>query len=218
MLELLYEKGYQKVVIMTEESDTHRVKAITESNNNVMRKSDHFYTFNKIIVESVNTKELSHIQYNAVLENDFTKFAQNLPQEIDNETSRNLFNKIREGYGLPECKSFRTKVDVKPRSATRESYVRGEIFELDQYVVVKESGDIAKIKYLGSNYLIIENENGSPQRVWLEAVDPIDIANQKIEKEKMSDARRHDSMLDKARLRKAKQDNRETRSDARKSN
>lgn len=44
----------------------------------------------------------------------------------------------------------------------------------------------------------------------VDAVDPVKIAKDKIDKEKKNDARRHDRMLDRARLRRVRRKNRET--------
>jgi len=171
--------------------------------------------------------------------NDYTTFSQGIPSTMKNADARRLFNDVRSGMGLKEQASFTRHLDLGKHSETREKYVAGELFEPGDRVLVKESNQRGYIYRLGSNYVIVALDEGKVSRQWLdgivkeekieqpewgtpastkrakkftpgEAVDPINVAKQKIDREKAADSRKHDAAMDRARILKVRQKNRQS--------
>ena len=143
---------------------------------------------------------------------DFAKFGQGLPRNYSNADAKQLFNAVRKGMGLKEQIDYKKHVQLNSVSETREAYVNGDLFSVDDKVIIKESNIVGKVTHLGSNYVIVESTEGE-RRYWLdaiEAVDHVDVAKKRIEREKEADGKRHDRMMDRARTRNTNIKNKET--------
>ena len=143
---------------------------------------------------------------------EFAKFGQGLPKNYSNADAKQLFNAVRKGMGLKEQSDYKKHVQLNTVSETREAYVNGDLFKWGDKVIIKESNVVGKVTHLGSNYVIVESIEGE-RRYWLdaiEAVDHADVAKKRIDREKEADAKRHDRMMDRARLRDVKKKNKET--------
>ena len=143
---------------------------------------------------------------------EFAKFGQGLPKNYSNADAKQLFNAVRKGMGLKEQSDYKKHVQLNTVSETREAYVNGDLFNCGDKVIIKESNVVGKVTHLGSNYVIVESIEGE-RRYWLdavEAVDHADVAKKRIDREKEADAKRHDRMMDRARLRDVKKKNKET--------
>jgi len=73
--------------------------------------------------------------------------------------------------GLRESKSFRKHIQLEPISERREAYVSGEIFNVGDEVVIKESSEVGVVSQRGSNYLVVALANGNKVRKWLNGVE-----------------------------------------------
>ena len=93
---------------------------------------------------------------------------------MSNADARKLFNDVRKGMGLSEEKSFKRHIELMPVSVTREEYVKGNLYELGDTVVVKESEEIGIVSVLGANYVIVECSDGRKLRKWLDAVELVE--------------------------------------------
>ena len=143
---------------------------------------------------------------------DFAKFGQGLPRNYSNADAKQLFNAVRKGMGLKEQIDYKKHVQLNSVSETREAYINGDLFSVDDKVIIKESNIVGKVTHLGSNYVIVESTEGE-RRYWLdaiEAVDHVDVAKKRIEREKEADGKRHDRMMDRARTRNTNVKNKET--------
>jgi hypothetical protein len=171
-------------------------------------------------------------------QNDFISFAQGLPNHMSTKDAKKLFNDVRKGMGLQEEKAFKNHIALDRVSDTREAFVQGKLYSIGDRVIVKESEEVGTVSILGSNYVIVEFANGALKRKWLdsielvestptewgtpestkkakrmtpsEATDPVDVTRDRIAREKEQDKKRHDRMLDRARLALTKQKNRGT--------
>jgi len=103
-----------------------------------------------------------------------------MPKRLSNADTKAVYNAVRKGLGLKEEREFKRHVQLDPVSEIRESYVNGELFKEGDQVVVKESGELATVKRLGSNYVIIEG-SGNQYRKWLDAVEKVDDKNVEYE-------------------------------------
>jgi hypothetical protein len=92
---------------------------------------------------------------------------------MSNANAKRLFNDVRSGLGLKEEKQFKNHIQLEPVSDLREAYLRDNIFEEGEKVVLTKKGIVGNIKYLGTNYLIVESKNET-WRCWLDDVSKID--------------------------------------------
>jgi hypothetical protein len=104
--------------------------------------------------------------------NDFTGFAQGLSKAISNPDAKKMFNAVRNGMGLKEENEFKRHIQLKTVSETREAFIKGELFELGEQVIVKKTSEVGKITLIGSNYVIVETSDKTT-RQWLDAVEKI---------------------------------------------
>ena len=105
--------------------------------------------------------------------NDFTGFSQGLTKAISNPDAKKMFNAVRSGMGLKEEHEFKRHIQLKTVSETREAFVKGELFELGEEVIIKETSEVGKITVIGSNYVIVETSDKTT-RQWLDAVEKIE--------------------------------------------
>ena len=104
--------------------------------------------------------------------NDFTGFSQGLSKAISNPDAKKMFNAVRNGMGLKEEHEFKRHIQLETVSETREAFVKGELFELGEQVIVKKTSEVGKITVIGSNYVIVETSDKTT-RQWLDAVEKI---------------------------------------------
>lgn len=177
----LYAEGFRKVVMVVG-SDRIREFDVLLAKYNGEKARHGFYNFADIKVVSAGDRDpdadgatgMSASKMRAAAAgNDFTTFAQGLPKAFSNADSKALFNTVRKGMGLKEARDFRNHVQLDPISEVRESYVDGKLYEVGDDVVIKENGEIGKVKELGSNYVIIESKSNR-YRKWLDAVEKVE--------------------------------------------
>jgi hypothetical protein len=176
-----YSEGFKRVVIIAGSDRVREYEILLEKYNG--KKAKHgFYNFERINVlsagnrdpESKGVEGVSGTKLRGYAESgDFTKFAQYMPKKLSNADAKQVYNVVRKGMGLKEQKEFKNHVQLEAVSQIRESYVDGKLFEVGDTVVVKESGEVATVKHLGSNYVIVEN-TGTQYRKWLDAVERVD--------------------------------------------
>ena len=106
------------------------------------------------------------------VDNDFTKFAQGLPNAMSNNDAKKLFNDVRRGLGLKETKEFKNMIQFDSVSPKREAYVEGQLFSEGDEVIIKETNEVGTITVCGTNYVIVE-ANGNKTRQWLDAVEKV---------------------------------------------
>ena len=177
----LYKEGYRKIVMVVGDDRVREFDILLNKYNG--EKARHgFYNFMDIKVISAGSRDpdaegvegmSASKMRDAVSSNDFTQFAQGLPKNFSNADSKSLFNAVRKGMGLKESTDFRNHIQLAPVSDVRESYVDGKLFEVGDQVVIKENGEIGKVKRLGSNYVIIESKSNE-YRKWLDAVEKVE--------------------------------------------
>ena len=168
----LYEQGFTRVTMMTESSRVLEFDALLNGHNGV-QTNDGFYNFKegvKVIGCENSSLQLSEsTMHTAAKSNDLESFAKNLPSSFQDHEE--LFNAVRNGMGLKESRNFRKHIQLESVSDRREAYVSGDLFEVGNEVVIKESEELGKITHCGSNYLIVELNDGKKVRKWLSAVE-----------------------------------------------
>jgi len=176
-----YNEGFKRIVIIAGQ-DRVREYDITLNKYNGKKGRHGFYNFERINVLSAGDRDpdsqgvegVSGTKLRGYAEaGDFTKFAQYMPKRLSNADTKQVYNAVRKGIGLKEQKEFKNHIQLESVSQIRESYVDGKLFEVGDTVVVKESGEVATVKHLGSNYVIVEN-TGTQYRKWLDAIERVD--------------------------------------------
>jgi hypothetical protein len=177
----LYKDGFVNVVMAVDGPRSREFDILLNKYNGTEGRHG-FYNFKSIKFINVGERDDSSEgidgvsatkQRNAAKENDFVAFSQGLPKAFSNADSKALFNAVRKGMGLKEATDFRNHVQLEPVSEVRESYVDGKLFNIGDEVVIKENGEIGKVKRLGPNYVIVETKTGQ-YRKWLDAVEKVE--------------------------------------------
>jgi hypothetical protein len=178
----LYNQGYKKVVMVVG-SDRVREFEILLDKYNSMKGRHGFYNFESITVESAGERDpdssgvegmSASKQRENASNNDFTKFSQGVPKQMPNKDARRLFNDVRKGLGLKEETEFKNHVSLKPVSEAREKYVKGDLFELGDKVVIKKTDQLGEVTWLGSNYVTVKIDEEVSVKKWLTDVEKID--------------------------------------------
>lgn len=180
----LYNDGYVNLVMVAGGDRVPEFDILLKKYNGVKGRHG-FYNFNKITVVSAGARDpdaegvegmsASKMRDAAKL-GDFTKFSQGIPKNVSNTDTKALYNAVRKGMGLKEAKETTQHIQLEAVSDIRESYVNGELFKEGDQVVIKDTGELARVKTLGSNYVIIEG-SGNTYRKWLDAVEKVDNNN-----------------------------------------
>ena len=178
----LYNAGYRKINMVVGEDRIREFDTLLNKYNGVKARHG-FYNFenNNVIsagrrdpdaegVEGMSASKMRGFAQN----NNFQDFAQGLPSKVNNKDARKLFNDVRKGMGLKEETSFKRHIELPVVSETREQFVKGDLFELGDSVVIKESEEIGIVSVLGANYVIVEMSDGKKMRKWLDAVELIE--------------------------------------------
>ena len=171
----LYDQGFTKVS-MVAGSDRIREFDVLLNKYNGKQAKHGFYNFEGAInvvsagerdpdVEGATGMSASKMRM-AAQQNDLAGFAKGLPAGFN---PNDLFNAVRKGMGLKQESTFRQHVDLPVVSEVREEYVSGNLFQEGDIVKIKESSDIGEIVVCGTNYVIVETENGK-KRHWLDDV------------------------------------------------
>ena len=177
----LYNQGYKSVTMVVGADRITEFEVLLNKYNG--QKARHgFYNFKSIKVVSAGERDpdasgvegmSASKQRENAQKNDFVSFSQGVPKSMSNPDTRKLFNDVRRGMGLKEANEFRNHLELETVSETREQYVSGELFEVGDTVVIKESEEIATVSVLGANYVIVETFDGKKIRKWLDSVELI---------------------------------------------
>ena len=178
----LYDQGYKKITMVVGDDRVREFDVLLNKYNGVKARHG-FYNFESIRVvsagkrdpdaEGVEGMSASKQRANAS-NNDFVTFAQGVPKSMSDKDARKLFNDVRKGMGLKEERSFKNHIELMPVSVTREKYVQGELYEIGDTVVIKETEECATVSMLGANYVIVERTDGTRLRKWLDAVELVE--------------------------------------------
>lgn len=173
-----YNEGFRRVVIVAG-SDRIREYDITLNKYNGKKGKHGFYNFEKISVLSAGKRDpdskgvdgVSGTKLRGFAEKgDFTSFAQYMPKKLSNSDAKVVYNAVRKGIGLKEQNVYENHIQLETVSETREAYVKGQLFEVGDTVVIKSTDEVAEVKVLGTNYVIVESA-GKTTRKWLDAIE-----------------------------------------------
>jgi len=100
----------------------------------------------------------------AAKDNDLITFSKGMPKGFKGAES--LMNSVRAGLGLKETYVYKQETKLKRLSVLREKYIKGNLFEVGDEVIIVESHERAIINKLCSNYVEV-NINGETKNVWI---------------------------------------------------
>lgn len=178
----LYNAGFKKIVMVVGSDRVMEFDILLKKYNGTKARHG-FYNFEDIKVISAGDRDpdasgvegmSASKQREFVRKNDFMSFANGVPTTMSHKDVKQLFNDIRTGMGLKEKLEFKNHIGLKPVSETREKYVKGDLFELGDKVIVKETQEVGEVTWLGSNYLMVEMNDGKKFRKWLDSVEKIE--------------------------------------------
>ena len=177
LLTKLYDMGYKNVTMVVGADRIQEFDILIKKYNG--KKGRHgFYNFRNINVVSAGDRDpdaegatgMSASKMRAASKGDFTSFSQGLPKTFSNADAKNLFNTVRKGMGLKEQKEYKNHIQLNPVSETREQYVSGDLYDIGDKVIVKESDEVGEVTHLGANYVIVE-KGETQKRYWLDSIE-----------------------------------------------
>ena len=185
----LYEKGYKSVVMVVGSDRVTEFQTLLNKYNG--QKGQHgFYNFKSLDIASAGERDpdaegVSGMSASKMRgfasENDFASFSQGLPPSMSNKDAKKLFMDVRSGMGLKEETVFKRHIELEPLSETREAFVRGDLFDLGDTVVVKNTDEVGTLTHLGSNYVIVQLAENKVVRKWLDDVEKIEESSEPTE-------------------------------------
>lgn len=185
----IYNEGFVNVVMVVGSDRITEFKSLLTKYNGKTGQRYGFYNFRTIDVISAGERDpdsegvdgMSASKMRAAAgDNDFNQFTKGLPKNFSNKDSKDLFNGVRSGMGLKEETEFYKHVQLESVGDLREKYIQGEIYNLGERLLIKDTDELAEVTFRGPNYLILEKEDGSIVRKWIEAVESLDEAVKKV--------------------------------------
>jgi len=184
----LYDKGY-KSVVMTVGSDRVREFETLLNKYNGQKGQHGFYNFQSISVSSAGARDpdsegISGMSASKMRQfasdNDFPSFSQGLSSSMSNKDAKKLFMEVRDGMGLKEESVFKRHVELEPVSDIREEFVKGNLFDLGDTVVLKKSDEMGTIVHLGTNYVVVQVDEEKTVRKWIDDVQRVEVVENNI--------------------------------------
>ena len=188
----LYDQGFNRITMVVGSDRVTEFETLLAKYNGIKARHG-FYNFERITVVSAGARDpdssgvegmSASKQRENVKNNNFTSFAQGIPNSMSNPDAKKLFNDIRRGMGLKESSQFKNHVELKKVSDLREKYVEGGLFEEGDRVVIKSTMKEGHVHRLGANYVIVALDEGRVSRQWLDQVEKI---QQTVEEDTQTD-------------------------------
>lgn len=180
----LYDQGFTKVTMVVGSDRVDEFSALTNKYNGVEARHG-MYNFEGGVnivsagerdpdSDSVSGMSASKMRA-AAAANDFIAFSQGLPSNF--KDGKEVFDTLRKAMGIKEAAEYKHHVQLESVSAEREEYVKGNLYNVGDLVVIKSSEEIAEVTMLGSNYVLVETSS-LPKRTlrkWINDVEKIKI-------------------------------------------
>jgi len=173
----LHEQGFTKVTLVVSEDKLEETSALMRHyNGRALTEGKAFNFPHPIRVVSTGESDPDAVASQKLNEsaaaNNLEVFSKGLPATFTE--TKELFNAVRAGMGLKESKTFRKHIQLETVSERREAYIKGEIFNLGDDVVLTESNEVGKICLRGANYLLVSLADGRKVRRWLNGVELVE--------------------------------------------
>ena len=174
----MFNDGFKNITMVVGSDRINEFSTLLKKYNGVKGRHG-LYNFNKINVISAGDRDpdaddisgMSASKMRSLAsEGDFTQFSQGLPRNVSNADAKKVYNEVRKGMGLKEQIDYFNKLHFEPVSEKREAYVKGNLFNIGDNVVVMATDEVGRVTSLGSNYVIIESNN-KLLRKWIDDVE-----------------------------------------------
>jgi len=177
----LYDQGFRSVSMVVGSDRVREFDTLLNKYNGV--KGNHgFFNFQSINIisagerdpdsEGVDGMSASKMRQLAA-SNNFADFSQGLGS-LSTKDAKKIYTDVRDGMGLEETSVFSRHIELESVSETREKFIKGELFDLGDQVIVKESDEVGTITHLGTNYVIVQLGEERFVRKWLDSVEKIE--------------------------------------------
>lgn len=177
----LYDQGFTKATMVVGEDRLNEFEKLLNKYNNVEGRHG-FYNFEggvKVVSagqrdpDSDDVTGMSASKLRAAASaNDFELFSKGMPKGFTG--TQDLFNALRTAMGLKESYNHRKHIQLAPASEEREAYIEGKLFIESDLVTIKETNEVGEVIMCGTNHVLVEFEDGSKKKFWLDAVEKID--------------------------------------------
>lgn len=180
----LNDEGYKKVNMVVGSDRVREFEVLFNKYNGVKGRHG-IYNFKSINVVTAGERDpdaegasgaSATKQRQMAADNNYSSFAQGLPSDMSNKDTKKLFNDVRKGMGLSEEKVFKNHVQLEKVSEVREQYVKGNLFDIGEEVVIKATDEVGTISFLGTNYVVVEMSDNKKLRKWLNDIAPMSEA------------------------------------------
>jgi phosphopantetheine adenylyltransferase len=174
-LVIAYKDGYKKCTIVVGSDRVNEFDKVLNNYNG--KKARHgFYDFEggvKVVsagerdpdADDISGMSASKLRA-AAKDNDLVTFTKGMPKGF--RDAKGLMNAVRSGMGLKESHSFRRDIKLKRASYIREKYVAGDLFNINDNVVVVETCQTGIINKLCSNYVEVKlDDEKELKNFWL---------------------------------------------------
>ena len=176
----LYDQGFTKVSMVVGEDRLVEFDKLLNKYNGVKGRHGFYQFENGVKVVSAGARDpdaegatgmsASKMRAAAADDNQY-QFAKGLPGNFVQVAD--LFNAVRKGLGLKVNEGTRPHVQLEKVSDLREDYIKGDLFKVDDEVVLKENDEVGTIKVCGSNYVLVEFGT-IRKRCWLDSVEKLE--------------------------------------------
>lgn len=176
----LYDQGFTKVSMVVGEDRLVEFDKLLNKYNGVKGRHGFYQFENGVKVVSAGARDpdaegatgmsASKMRAAAADDNQY-QFAKGLPGNFVQVAD--LFNAVRKGLGLKVNEGTRPHVQLEKVSDLRENYIKGDLFKVDDEVVLKENDEVGTIKVCGSNYVLVEFGT-IRKRCWLDSVEKLE--------------------------------------------
>ena len=176
----LYNDGYRSIKMVAGSDRIREFENLLTKYNKVKGRHGFYQFENGVKVVSAGARDpdaegatgmsASKMRAAAADDNQY-QFAKGLPGNFVQVAD--LFNAVRKGLGLKVNEGTRPHVQLEKVSDLRENYIKGDLFKVDDEVVLKENDEVGTIKVCGSNYVLVEF--GTIRKwCWLDSVEKLE--------------------------------------------
>ena len=180
----LYDQGFTKVTMVVGSDRVNEFTALTNKYNGVKARHGMYNFESGINIVSAGERDPDSDDVSgmsaskmraAAAANDFAAFSKGLPSGF--KDSKEVFDTLRKAMGIKEAAEYKHHVQLESVSDEREQYVKGNLYNVGDIVVIKNTEEIAEVTMLGSNYVLVETSS-LPKRTlrkWINDVEKIKI-------------------------------------------
>ena len=166
-----YNAGYKNATVMVGQDRLAEFQGLAQKYN-----GSELYSFENIMVlsggsrdpdaDDVSGMSASKLRSHAA-NGDFNAFSRGVPNTLKTMQKRELYNTVRKQMKIKEeLELWKIAPKFDPESL-RESYRKGEIFNIGDVVENLNTGLVGKINRRGTNHIICVTENGIMFKSWL---------------------------------------------------